>query len=37
MDNQGRSPKQYKDSAMLLFFAFVLGWVMFMICTVVHT
>lgn len=32
MNNQGKSPKQYKDSAILLFGAFVAGWVMFMIC-----
>ena len=32
MDNQGRRPKQYEDSAMILFFAFVAGWVMFLIC-----
>jgi len=33
MDNQGKTPKQYRDSSMLLFGAFVLGWVMFLICT----
>jgi len=32
MEQQGKTPKQYKDSAMILFFAFVAGWIMFMIC-----
>jgi len=32
MEQQGKTPKQYKDSAMILFFAFVAGWVMFLIC-----
>ena len=32
MEQQGRSPKQYEDSAMILFFAFVAGWIMFLIC-----
>ena len=32
MDHQGKTPKQYRDSSMILFLAFVLGWVMFLIC-----
>ena len=32
MSNQGKTPKQYRDSSIMLFFAFVLGWVMFLIC-----
>lgn len=32
MEQQGKTPKQYKDSSMFLFFAFVAGWVMFLIC-----
>ena len=27
-----KNERQYKDSAMILFLAFVAGWVMFMIC-----
>ena len=34
MDNQGKKPKQYRDSAMIIFFAFVVGWLMFGICAI---
>ena len=36
MEQQGKTPKQYKDSSMILFFAFVVGWVMFLICALSH-
>ena len=32
MEQQGKTPKQYRDSSIFLFGAFVVGWVMFMIC-----
>jgi hypothetical protein len=32
MEQQGRSPKQYKDSAMIVFYGFIIGWIMFLIC-----
>ena len=36
MEQQGKTPKQYKDSAMFLFAAFVAGWVMFLICALTN-
>ena len=32
-----KNERQYKDSAMILFFAFVAGWVMFLICALSQT